>query len=113
MHKKERDTKITQHHNKLSRVHVTLGTRNRNSHVKASLLHGEDELGEVLVQVLGGHARDKGHSPGLVGRVNRFQDLYQLLGGAPCSIEETKGMRVTRGHVSKKNRMYRSDFQER
>ena len=63
-----------------------------DTHVQARLLHGEDELGEVLVQVLRGHASDEGHPPSLVGGVHCLQDLYQLLRGAPWkSDEDTKG----------------------
>lgn len=61
------------------------GDTPHDTHVKAGILHGEDKLREVFVQVLGRHARDEGHPSSLVGGVHRLKDLNELLWGTPAS----------------------------
>lgn len=72
-----------------------------DTHVKAGLLHGVDKLREVLFQVLGRHARDKGHPSGLVGGVNHLKDLNELLWGTPADTYAQN--RVTQNRVSQKH----------
>lgn len=73
------------------------------AHVEASLLHGENELGEVYFQDLGRHARDQGDLTGLVGWVNRLQDLHQLIRCAP-------EVRIPRRKIKENSRDIRGTF---